>query len=175
MGDTNFTPRIGHALTKGNLSRDKDHPSYMFSFSRTFTDTKKFLGAEFSHQFSLVYETFYTLGPDNLYFQLIPHAQTRSLEPTVSLELCLFGNMRLRPCFAGGLGAVYMFSNIQNYQIFGVAPAQFRISYFSPDQIFYYEIGARYRHIQNRMEGFVAKHVTVMPFFGIGLKWGNEF
>jgi len=175
MGDTNFTPRIGYALTEGNLSRDKDHQAYMFSFTRTFTDTKSFLGIEFSHQFSLVYESFYTLGAENLYFPLVPHVQTRAIEPTISLEMCLFGTKRLRPCLAGGMGAVYLFSNVQNYQIYGVAPAQFRIAYYSPDQLFYYELGARYRQIQNRMEGFVAKHKTIMPFFGIGLHWGGEF
>jgi hypothetical protein len=175
IGDTNFTPRVGYSLTAGDLSRDKDHPAYMLSFTRTFTETKSFLGIEFSHQFSLVYETFYTLGEDNLFFPLVPHAQTRALEPAISLEMCLFGSKRLRPCLAGGLGAVYFFSNVQNYQIYGVAPAQFRISYYSPDMIFYYEIGARYRQTQNRMEGFVAKHKTIMPFFGIGLHWDGQF
>lgn len=68
-----------------------------------------------------------------------------------------------------GIRCWYLQSTIQNYQLYAAFPAEARILYASIDRIFFFEAGARYRAFQNRVEGFVAKHVDIMPFVGIGL------
>jgi len=174
QGDTSLSQRAGYVLSQGDLSRDANHLGHMFSFTRTFHGPMKFLNSEAMHRFSLLYDSFYTLGEDNLLFPIVPHAQARLLEPSIHFEFCLFSTSRIRPCLGAGFSAVYVQSSIQNYQIYAALPAEARIIYASAERIFFFEAGARYRIFQNRIEGYVAKHVDLMPFVGPGLFFPSD-
>lgn len=174
QGDTTLSQRAGYVISSGDLSRDKNHIGQMFSFTRTYHGPMKFLNTELMHRFSVLYDSFYTLGDDNLLFPIVPHAQARLIEPSIHFELCLFSTWRLRPCIGGGFSGVYLQSSIQNYQIYAAAPAEARLLFASKDNLFFYEAGARYRTFQNRVDGYVAKHNDVMPFVGIGLFFPGE-
>jgi len=169
QGDTSFTQRAGYVISSGDLSRDKNHLGHMLSVTRTFHGPVKFLNSELMHRFSVLYDSFYTLGPDNLLFPIVPHAQVRLIEPSIHFDLCLFSTWRLRPCIGGGFSGVYLQSSIQNYQIYAAAPAEVRILYANSERIFFFEAGARFRTFQNRVSGYVARHNDLMPFLGIGL------
>ncbi|MEY3903239.1 MAG: hypothetical protein RL189_2545 [Pseudomonadota bacterium] len=174
QGDTTFTQRAGYVQSKGNLSRDAHHIGLHFTASRTYHGPMKYLGAEMMHRFSVLYDTFYTLGPETLLFPVLPHAQTRIVEPSLHLELCLFTTKRMRPCVGGGFAAVYLQSSIQNYQLYAAFPIEARLAWYSPESFYFFEAGARMRSFQNRIEGYVAKHTDVMPFVGIGLFFAGE-
>ena len=168
-GDTSLTQRAGYVLSRGDLSRDKTHHGHMFSVTRTFDGPMSFLNIESMHRISILYDSFYTLGDDNLLFPVIPHAQSRLIEPSLNLEFCIFARSFLRPCASVGFSAVYLQSTIQNYQIYAALPVEARIIYNPSDKIYFFEAGARYRTFQNRVGGYVAKHIDLMPFIGIGL------
>ena len=174
QGDTTISQRAGYVTSRGDLSRDTNHLGQMFSVTRTFNGPMKFLNLEFMHRFSVLYDSFYTLGDDNLMFPIVPHAQTRLIEPSIHFELCLFSTWHFRPCVGGGLSAVYLQSSVQNYQIYAAVPAEARLMYSSEEKIYFFEAGARYRAFQNRVEGYVAKHRDVMTFVGIGLFFRGE-
>lgn len=169
QGDTTISQRAGYVISNGDLSRDKNHLGHMLTVTRTFHGPIKFLNSELMHRFSILYDSFYTLGEDNLLFPIVPHAQARLMEPSIHFELCLFSTWRLRPCVGGGFSGVYLQSSIQNYQIYAAAPAEARILYASTERIFFFEAGARFRTFQNRVYGYVAKHNDLMTFLGIGL------
>lgn len=169
QGDTTISQRAGYVISNGDLSRDKNHLGHMLTVTRTFHGPIKFLNSELMHRFSILYDSFYTLGEDNLLFPIVPHAQARLIEPSIHFELCLFSTWRLRLCVGGGFSGVYLQSSIQNYQIYATAPAEARILYASSERIFFFEAGVRYRTFQNRVDGYVAKHNDLMPFIGIGL------
>jgi hypothetical protein len=169
QGDTTISQRAGYVFSSGDLSRDKNHHGQMFSITRTYHGPLKFLNTELMHRFSILYDSFYTLGDNNLLFPVVPHSQARLIEPSIHFELCLFSTWRLRPCVGGGFSAVYLQSSIQNYQIYAAAPAEARILYASTERIFFVEAGARFRTFQNRVDSYVAKHNDLMPFLGIGL------
>lgn len=168
-GDTSFSQRGGYVLSKGDLSRDTSHVALMFSAARSFHGPMSFLGLEAMHQLSFLYDNFYALGDEQLKFPIVPHAQARIIEPSFALDFCLFSNRRVRPCLGAGFSAVYLQSSIQNYQIYAGFPAQARVMYASFDNLFFFEAGVRYRSLQNRMEGYLAKHADLMSFLGIGL------
>ncbi|MEN9528591.1 MAG: hypothetical protein RI932_464, partial [Pseudomonadota bacterium] len=126
------------------------------------------------HRLSVLYDSFYALGAENLLFPIVPHAQTRIIEPSLQLELCLFSSWKFRPCFGAGFSVVYLQSTIQNYQIYGAFPAEARLVYASAERIFFFEAGARYRTFQNRVEGYSAKHKDLMPFVGLGVFFPSE-
>lgn len=174
QGDTSFSQRAGYVMSKGELSRDKSHLGHMFSATRTFHGPIKFLNSEVMHRFSVLYDTFYTLGNDTLLFPVVPHAQIRLIEPSVHFEFCLLAQFRIRPCLGAGFSAVYLQSSIQNYQIYAAAPAEARLIYASADRIFFFELGARFRTFQNRVEGYVARHTDLMPFLGLGLFFSGD-
>gem|GEM_PF-376161 len=174
QGDTTISQRAGYVISDGNLSRDRNHLGQMFSITRTFHGPMKFLNTELMHRFSILYDSFYTLGDNNLLFPVVPHTQARLIEPSIHFELCLFSTLNLRPCIGGGISGVYLQSSIQNYQIYAAAPAEARLLFASKDRLFFFEVGARYRQFQNRVDGYVAKHKDVMPFIGIGLFFPGE-
>ncbi|MFZ9521270.1 MAG: hypothetical protein ACO3A4_12415 [Silvanigrellaceae bacterium] len=168
-GDTTLTQRAGFVMSKGDLSRDPNHLGLMLTWTRAFAGPIKFLNMELMHRVSVLYDSFYALGEDSLLFPLLPHAQTRIVEPSIQFELCLFSQYRLRPCLGTGVSLVYLQSSIQNYQMYASAPAEARLLYANAERTFFFEAGARYRSFQNRIEGYVAKHADLMSFVGIGL------
>lgn len=168
-GDTSITQRAGYVVSRGELSRDKTHHGHMFSMTRTFDGPMSFLYIESMHRLSVLYDSFYTLGNDTLLFPVVPHAQARLIEPSLNLEFCIFARSALRPCASVGFSAVYLQSTIQNYQIYAALPVEARVIYNPADKIYFFEAGARYRTFQNRVEGYVAKHIDLMPYLGIGL------
>ncbi|NBO39627.1 hypothetical protein EBU99_13700 [bacterium] len=168
-GDTSLSQRGGYVLSKGDLSRDTNHVALMFAAARSFHGPMSFLGLEAMHQLSFLYDSFYALGEDQLKYPIVPHAQARIIEPTFAFDFCFFSTRRVRPCLGAGFSAVYLQSSIQNYQMYAAFPAQARIMYASFDNIFFYELGVRYRSFQNRTDGYLAKHADLMSFFGIGL------
>ncbi len=174
QGDTTFSQRAGYVMSKGDLTRDGHHLGHMFSATRSFHGPMKLLNSEVMHRFSLLYDTFYALGEETLLFPIIPHAQTRIIEPSLHLELCLFSTWKFRPCLGAGFSAVYLQSTIQNYQIYAAFPSEARLVYTSAERIFFYELGARYRTFQNRIEGYTAKHEDIMTFVGIGVFFPSE-
>lgn len=140
----------------------------MLSFTRSFHGPTRFLKTEAMHRFSVLYDSFYTLGSETLLFPLVPHAQTRLIEPSIHFEACLFATKAIRPCAGAGFAAVYLQSSIQNYQIYAAAPVEVRLAYAASD-VFFAEFGARFRMFQNRVDGYVAKHSDLMYFFGLGV------
>lgn len=169
QGDTSVYQRAGYVLSSGNLTRDQSHLGHMFSIARTFHGPLKFLQIEALHRFSLLYDSFYTLGTDTLLFPLVPHAQTRLIEPSVHFEFCLFSKSRLRPCVGAGFSAVYLQSSVRNYQIYAAFPAEIHLTYLVSKSSFFVDVGARYRSFQNRVDGYIAKHTDLMGFLGLGV------
>jgi hypothetical protein len=169
QGDTTLSQRAGYVLSQGNLSRDATHLGHMFSLTRTFHGPVKFLNTEALHRFSILYDTFYTLGENELLFPLIPHTQSRIVEPSINFEICPLSGWRVRLCVGAGFSTVFLFSSKDDYQLYAGLPAEARLQYASQDGLFFFEAGARYRVLQNRVSGFIARHTDLMPFAGLGL------
>lgn len=70
QGDTSFSQRGGYVISQGDLSRDKNHLGHMLTMTRTFHGPIKFLNTEAMHRFSVLYDSFYTLGEETLCFRL---------------------------------------------------------------------------------------------------------
>lgn len=169
QGDTTLSQRGGYVLSRGDLSRDANHVAFMFSATHTYHGPSSILSTEFMHRFSVLFDTFYALGEDTLLFPITPLSQARIIEPSIHFDLCLFAKWRIRPCMGAGLSLVHLQSSVQNYQMYAGIPVEARFIYASAGNIFFYEIGARYRTLQNRIEGYIAKHSDLMPFFGLGI------
>jgi hypothetical protein len=172
-GDFTLSQRTGYVNSKGDLSRDKNHIAVMLAATRSFSGPKKILGIEFSHRFALLYDSFYTLDEINLLFPLVPRTQARIIEPSVELDGCLFAPARIHPCVGAGFSGVYIQSSVRNYQIYSALPLEARIVYATTDRRLQVEGGVRYRGFQNRVEGFVARHLDLMPFLGFGMRFAN--
>lgn len=169
QGDTTISQRAGYVLSEGNLSRDATHLGHMFSFSRTFHGPIKLLNTEFMHRFSILYDTFYTQGETKLLFPLLPHTQSRIIEPSVNFEVCPLAGWKVRLCLGTGFSTVFLYASKDDYQLYAGLPADARLQYTSAEGILFFEAGARYRKIQNRIEGYIARHTDLMPFVGLGL------
>jgi hypothetical protein len=126
------------------------------------------------HRFSVLYDSFYALGEAELLFPLIPHKQTRILEPSLSFELCPLAGWKVRLCAAGGFSAVFLHSSTDNYQLYAGFPVEARLQFTSAEGFFFFEAGARLRTIQNKVDGFIARHKDLMPFAGIGLLFPGD-
>jgi hypothetical protein len=173
-GDFAVVQRGGTSYNKGNLSRDPRYPTYSLASSHSIYTNVGKLGLEIANVFSLSHSTFYTLKKPELAFPLIAKAPHQLFEPAFLYNACFFVYSRIRPCFAGGISAVYIRHNAQNYTMNAGFPVQARLQLVGPSGIFV-EGGATLRRFSQRTEGELAWSQDMTVFFGFGLILLSQF
>lgn len=168
IDDLQFIQRASVTTSKGDLSKYPRHLSYQTALVKTYKSYAPAVQIEFAHEISFLYESFKTRGENTLLFPLLPDTQARILEPALSFEACVFSMSPVRLCGAAGLSLVHLQTTIRDYQMYAGIPAQLRLMWVSNESPWTLEIGARYRAIRNRIEGFVSSHEDTSIFLGFG-------
>lgn len=171
---TSLSQRVGITKSKGQLSRDELHPSFMFALTQSFLGSQNRARMSITHQFTLLYDTFYSRAADTLAFPVGAERQVNLIEPGFAVEACPFSSFSVYPCLSAGLSNIYIKTDSQNYQTYGSFPYQFRFVYIAQEPALFFEIGARYRMFNNRVAGVDAKQEDIFGFIGFGLNFSGR-
>lgn len=167
-GAISIVNRAGTSINKGNLSRDVRYPTYGLSLSKATSSESEGFGLEISNVISVSHSTFYTLNKELLQFPVVAKAPYQVFEPMFLYDFCFFSYTYVRPCFAGGLSAIYLRHNANNYQMYTAFPVQARLQFVSRGG-FILETGATLRRFSSRTDGNVAWNQDVTAFIGMGI------
>jgi hypothetical protein len=173
-GDVSIVQRGGTSINKGNLSRDSRYPTYTLGFMHSFYTNLGKSGLELSNLITLSHSTFYTLKTPDLKFPVLAKAPHQLFEPAFLYNACLFVYTRLRPCFSGGMSAIYLRHDAQNYKMYSAFPLQARLQLVGPSGIFV-EGGASYRKYSARRSGELSWSQDLTAFFGLGVLFMSQF
>ncbi|NBX18535.1 MAG: hypothetical protein EBR09_14355 [Proteobacteria bacterium] len=173
-GDFSIVQRGGTSINKGNLSRDSRYPTYSLGFMHSFYTNLGKSGLELSNLITLSHSTFYTLKTPDMKFPVLAKAPYQLFEPAFLYNACLFVYTRFRPCVAGGMSAIYLRHDAQNYKMYSAFPLQVRLQLVGPSGIFV-EGGASYRKFSARRSGELSWSQDLTAFFGLGVLFMSQF
>ncbi len=169
LGDFFVHQRLGVVESRGALSKEYQRPALQTTLSQSFRTFPTGIPVDFAHELSLYLDTFTTLGKDHLYFPLLPRAKARVFEPSVAFDVCAFSMSVVRFCLAGGFSMLHLQTGSDDFQRYVGLPATARIVIVPYESIFVWEIGTRYRKIENRTEGYTNTHADLFTFISIGV------
>lgn len=164
-----LTQRVGLTESRGSLAKEYRRLGLQTSMSRSFKSYPWGVAFDFAHEFTFYTDSFLTRGEDNLYFPLNPHARATLLEPALGFDLCTFTMSIVRLCTGGGLSLVHLKTSADNFQMYVGTPVGIRLVYVPETSFVVWEIGTRYRSIQNKVAGFVNQHEDLFTYVSVGV------
>ena len=171
LNDLKLTQRLALTRSSGDLSKNPAHLSFQTSIAKTHASYSTNLGIDLYHEFGVFFESFKTRGPERLLFPFAPNSTASLIEPSLSLGGCAFALTSFQLCSSIGLSLVHIQTTIQNYQMYGAYPVQMGLVWRPIQSSWSTEIGARYRTLRNRVEGYVSSHQDLS--YSIGFSYNT--
>lgn len=169
LDDFYFTQRVGVAQSRGSLAAQTQRLALETSLSRSYQSYPWGIAFDFGHELNFYIDEFKTRSDETLYFPLQPDAQARVFEPSLGQNLCLFSMSNYHVCLSVGLSFMHIQNDSENYQRYVGIPAGIRMTYVPDLSPVVWEVGVRYRGIQNRTSGFTNVHEDLFTFVSLGL------
>lgn len=166
--DNHYLQRIAVTRSTGDLSKNPGHLSYQANLAKTYASYPSLYGIDLYHELGVFLDSFKTRGSGRLLFPFTPESIARVIEPSVSLGTCLFAQSPVQLCASVGLSLAHIQTTIKNYQMYGGFPANMGLVWKPMQSPWTMELGARYRTLRNRIDGFVSTHQDISYSLGIG-------
>lgn len=166
--DNQYMQRVGVTRSVGDLSKNPGHLSFQTSMAKTYATYQSYLGIDLYHEVGVLFDSFKTRGQDRLLFPLAPTSVARVIEPSISLGSCAFSLSSVQLCTSVGISLAHIQTTIRDYQMYGAYPAQLGLVWKPLQSSWSMELGARYRTLRARQEGYVSAHQDISYSLGLG-------
>lgn len=166
--DNHFLQRVAVTRSTGDLSKNPGHLSFQTNLAKTYASYTSYLGIDLYHEIGVYFDSFKTRGTERLLFPFSPASVARVIEPSISLGACAFSLWSIQLCSSVGISIAHVQTTIQNYQMYGAFPAQLGLVWKPMPSPWSVELGARYRTLRSRLEGYVSSHQDISYSLGFG-------
>jgi len=166
--DNQYMQRVGVTRSVGDLSKNPGHMSFQTNIAKTYATYQSYLGIDLYHEVGVFLDSFKTRGQDRLLFPFAPTSLARVVEPSMSLGACAFALTSFQLCTSVGISLAHIQTTIRDYQMYGAYPAQLGFVWKPVQSSWSMELGARYRTLRARQEGYVSAHQDISYSLGFG-------